>query len=54
MLHYQAVEKYNRDQEVLKSMIFLSEQLGNMRDELDSIEAETIDSFMINASYIIL
>ena len=34
-----------RDQEVLKSMIFLSEQLGK-RDALDSIEAETIEIFM--------
>jgi hypothetical protein len=39
----------SRDQEVLKSMIFLSEQLGK-RDELDAIEADTIDSFMIKAS----
>ena len=39
----------NRDQEVLKSMIFLSEQL-NKRDELDSIEADTIESFMNQAS----
>ena len=35
----------SRDQEVLKSMIFLSEQLGK-RDALDSIEAETIEIFM--------
>ena len=34
-----------RDQEVLKSMIFLSEQLGK-RDELDAIEAGTIEDFM--------
>ena len=39
----------NRDQEVLKSMIFLSEQL-NKRDELDSIEADTIESFMHQAA----
>jgi len=38
-----------RDQEVLKSMIFLSEQL-NKRDALDSIEADTIESFMNQAS----
>jgi hypothetical protein len=35
----------NKDQEVLKSMIFLGEVL-NMRDDLDSIEAETIEDFM--------
>ena len=35
----------NRDQEVLKSMIFLSEQLGK-RSELDAIEAGTIEDFM--------
>jgi hypothetical protein len=35
----------NRDQEVLKSMITLAETL-NMRDELDSVEAETIEDFM--------
>ena len=35
----------NRDQEVLKSMIFLSEQLGK-RDQLDAIEADTIEEFM--------
>jgi len=34
-----------RDQEVLKSMIFLSEQLGK-RSELDAIEAGTIEDFM--------
>jgi len=39
----------SRDQEVLKSMIFLSEQLGK-RDQLDAIEADTIDSFMVKAS----
>jgi len=35
----------SRDQEVLKSMITLAETL-NMRDELDSVEAETIENFM--------
>lgn len=35
----------SRDQEVLKSMIFLSEQLGK-RDQLDAIEADTIEDFM--------
>ena len=39
----------SRDQEVLKSMIFLSEQLGK-RDALDSIEADTIEAFMTKAS----
>ena len=39
----------NRDQEVLKSMIFLSEQLGK-RTELDAIEADTIDDFMNKSS----
>jgi hypothetical protein len=38
-----------RDQEVLKSMIFLSEQLGK-RDQLDSIEANTIEDFMIKCN----
>ena len=38
-----------RDQEVLKSMIFLSEQLGK-RDELDSIEAGTIEEFMVECN----
>lgn len=35
----------NKDQEVLKSMIFLGEVL-EMRDDLDSIEAETIEDFV--------
>ena len=35
----------SRDQEILKSMIFLSETLGK-RDELDSIEANTIEEFI--------
>tara|TARA_R110002049_G_scaffold237563_2_gene410708 strand:+ start:902 stop:1579 length:678 start_codon:yes stop_codon:yes gene_type:complete len=41
-----------RDQEVLKSMIFLSEQLGK-RDELDSIEANTIEQFMVECNTIL-
>jgi hypothetical protein len=39
----------SRDQEVLRSMIFLSEVLGK-RDELDSIEADTIDEFMVSVN----
>tara|TARA_R110000823_G_scaffold92968_3_gene203721 strand:+ start:108 stop:827 length:720 start_codon:yes stop_codon:yes gene_type:complete len=35
----------NRDQEILKNMITLAETL-DMRDGLDSIEADTIESFM--------
>ena len=35
----------SKDQEILKSMIFLGEVL-NMREDLDSIEAETIQDFM--------
>jgi hypothetical protein len=35
----------SREQEILKNMITLAETL-NMRDELDSIEAETIEDFM--------
>jgi len=35
----------SKDQEILKSMIFLSEVLGK-RTELDSIEANTIEDFM--------
>ena len=45
----QSGREVNRDQEILKSMIFLSEQL-NKRDELDSIEADTIESFMDQVS----
>jgi len=37
-----------RDQEVLKSMIFLAEVL-NKRLELDSIEADSIEDFMVSA-----
>ena len=39
----------NKDQEILKSMIFLAETL-NKRDELDSIEANTIEEFMSSAN----
>lgn len=39
----------SRDTEVLKNMIFLSEVLGK-RDELDSIEADTIEEFMVSAN----
>jgi hypothetical protein len=35
----------SRDQEILKSMIFLGEVL-NKRDDLDSIEAETMEDFI--------
>ncbi len=35
----------SRDQEILKSMIFLSETLGK-RSELDAIEAQTMEDFM--------
>ena len=38
-----------RDNEVLKAMIFLSETV-NKREELDSIEASTIEEFMSKAS----
>jgi len=41
-----------RDQEVLKSMIFLSEQLGK-RDELDAIEAGTIEDFMTKCDVVL-
>jgi len=39
----------SRDTEVLKSMIYLSEVL-NCRDELDMIEAETIEDFMVSVN----
>jgi len=39
----------NKDQEILKSMIFLGEVLG-MRNELDSIEANTIEDFMAHCN----
>ena len=38
----------SRDHEILKSMIFLSEQLGK-RDQLDAIEADSIEAFMTKA-----
>nr|MBC8396324.1 hypothetical protein [Flavobacteriales bacterium] len=41
-----------RDQEVLKSMIFLSEQLGK-RSELDAIEAGTIEDFMTKCDQVL-
>lgn len=40
-----------RDNEVLKAMIFLSETV-NKREELDAIEASTIEDFMSKASII--
>lgn len=42
----------SRDTEVLKSMIFLSEVLGK-RDDLDMIEADTIEDFMKSANSIL-
>jgi hypothetical protein len=39
----------NRDTEVLKSMVYLSEVL-NKREELDKIEANTIEVFMIECN----
>ena len=41
----------SRDNEVLKAMIFISETV-NKREELDSIEASTIEDFMSKASII--
>ena len=38
-----------RDTEVLKAMVFLSEVVGK-RNELDAIEANTIEDFMIKAA----
>jgi len=38
-----------RDNEVLKAMVFLSEVVGK-RNELDAIEANTIEDFMIKAA----
>jgi hypothetical protein len=43
----------SRDQEVLKSMIFLGEVLDK-RDELDSIEAETIEDFMKSVNNVLV
>ena len=39
----------SRDTEVLKAMVFLSEVLGK-RDELDAIEADTIEAFMVKVN----
>ena len=39
----------NRDTEVLKAMVFLSEVLGK-RTELDAIEADTIEAFMVKCN----
>lgn len=41
--------KISRDTEVLKAMIYLSEVLG-CRDELDAIEVETIEDFMVEVN----
>jgi hypothetical protein len=43
----------SRDQEVLKAMIFLGEVLDK-RDELDSIEAETIEDFMKSVNNVLV
>jgi len=43
--------KISRDTEILKSMIYLAETL-EVRDELDSIEAETIEDFMVHCNNI--
>ena len=42
----------SRDTEVLKSMIFLSEVLGK-REDLDMIEAETIEEFMVSVNTVL-
>lgn len=42
----------SRDTEVLKNMIFLSEVLGK-RDDLDMIEADTIEEFMKSADSVL-
>jgi len=42
----------SRDTEVLKNMIFLSEALGK-RNELDMIEADTIEEFMASADKVL-
>ena len=42
----------SRDTEVLKSMIFLSEALGQ-REDLDMIEAETIEEFMVSVDKVL-
>ena len=38
-----------RDTEVLKAMVYLSEVL-NKREELDKIEAQTIEKFMVECN----
>ena len=42
----------SRDQEVLKAMVYLSETVGK-RNELDAIEAQTIEDFMVSANNIL-
>jgi hypothetical protein len=42
----------SRDQEILKSMIFLSETLG-LRSELDAIEANTIEDFVVSVNKLV-
>lgn len=42
----------SRDQEILKSMIFLSEVLG-MRTQLDAIEANTIEDFVVSVNKLV-
>tara|TARA_B110000858_G_scaffold187009_1_gene230809 strand:+ start:314 stop:1033 length:720 start_codon:yes stop_codon:yes gene_type:complete len=42
----------SRDQEILKSMIFLSETLG-LRTELDAIEANTIEDFVVSVNKLV-
>ena len=42
----------SRDTEVLKAMVFLSEVLGK-RDELDAIEANTIEDFMVKCNNVL-
>ena len=45
----QSGTEISRDTEVLKAMVFLSEALGK-RAELDKIEANTIDQFMVECN----
>jgi len=45
----QSGTEISRDTEVLKSMVFLSEALGK-RAELDKIEANTIETFMVECN----
>jgi hypothetical protein len=42
----------SRDTEVLRAMIFLAEVLGK-RDELDNIEADTVEEFMASANQVL-